>query len=491
MKTFASAPNILLNTDSYKVSHWQQYPPDCTGLFAYVEARGGTGEYPRLLFFGLQALLQENLSHAITHTMIDEAKTLLTAHGLPFNEAGWRRIVDEFGGFLPLRIRAIKEGSVLPTKNAVITIESTDPASFWLVSYIETWLLRVWYPSTVGTLSWTIKQLIQDFLTKTTDAAAAKIESKLHDFGARGTSSNESAGLGGCAHLVNFNGTDTVQALLMAKLYYDEPLAGFSSPAAEHSTITGWGQDHEIDAYRNMIQKFSKPGSVFAVVSDSYNLWDAIKLWGTELKQEIINSGGTLVVRPDSGDPASIVLRTAVELEKLFGSTLNSKGYRVLNHVRIIQGDGVNRHTIREILANLALNGYSTDNITFGIGGALLQQLNRDTLGFAMKCSAIRVGDTWRDSFKNPITDPKKASKKGRLGLFHNPVSDEYRTVAIGYDNLPLEKLPGEWNDVLETVYENGHFHQRQSLAEIRERANQTQGLPHAGRMGVNGFLLV
>lgn len=491
MKTFASAPNILLNTDSYKVSHWQQYPPDCSGMFAYVEARGGSGEYPRLLFFGLQALLQEHLSTPLTHAMIDEAKALLTAHGQPFNETGWRRIVDEFAGYLPIRIRAIKEGSVLPTKNAVITVESTDAASFWLVSYIETWLLRVWYPCTVATQSWTIKQLIQDFLYKTTDPETANISRKLHDSGARGTSSNESAGLGGCAHLVNFDSTDTVQALLMAKLYYDEPLAGFSTPAAEHSTITSWGQEHEIDAYRNMIQQFSQPGHVFAVVSDSYNLWEAIKLWGTELKAEIIKSGGTLVVRPDSGDPAPIVLRTAVELEKLFGSRVNSKGYRILNHVRIIQGDGINRHTIREILANLALNGYSTDNITFGIGGALLQQLNRDTLGFAMKCSAIRRGDTWHDIFKNPVTDPKKASKKGRLGLFHNPLTDEYRTVAIGYDNLPLDKLPGEWSDALETVYENGHFYQRQSLREIRARANQTQGLPHATRMGVNGFLLV
>lgn len=490
MSTFSAMPNLLLNTDSFKVSHWRQYPPDCTAMFSYIEARGGNGEYPRVLFFGLQALLQENLDTPVTHAMVDEALALLSAHGEPFNEAGWRRIVDHFGGKLPLCIRAVDEGLVLPAKQVLVTIESTDPDSFWLVSYIETWLLRVWYPTTVATQSWTIKQIICDFLEKTADDAEALLPFALHDLGSRGATSCESAGLGGCAHLVNFQSTDTVQALLAARLYYDETMAGYSTPAAEHSTITSWGRDNESGAYRNMIRQFAQPGQRFTVVSDSYDLWQALAIWGSELKDEIINSGALLVVRPDSGNPASIVLRTAAELEKHFGTTTNSKGYRVLNHVRILQGDGVNRHTIREILANLALYGFSTENIAFGIGGALLQQLNRDTLGFAMKCSAVRLGENWHDAWKAPVTDPGKTSRKGRLGLFRERNSGEYRTVAIDSDNQPVSELAGDWESMLHTVYENGRLLRRQSLAEIRILANTSRGLPNAGRIGSQGFLL-
>ena len=494
MQTYAGHNNLLLNTDSYKASHWRQYPPGADGMFCYIEARGGNGEFPQILFFGLQAVLQEALAVPITHADVDEAAALLTAHGEPFHEAGWRRIVTEFGGRLPLRIRAVREGEVLTARQALVTVEATDAQSFWLASYIETWLLRLWYPVTVATQSWTIKQLLRDFLEKTADDAEASIGFKLHDFGARGVAANEVAGLGGCAHLVNFLGTDTVQALVAARRYYDEALAGFSIPAAEHSTMTSWQRDGEVDAYRNMIVQFGLPGQRFAVVSDSYNLWDALEMWGTQLKQDIIASGATLVVRPDSGDPAPVVLRTAFELEKYFGSTLNSKGYRVLNHVRILQGDGVNRHSIREILANLALNGFSTDNIAFGMGGALLQQLNRDTLGFAMKCSALRVNGVWREVFKDPVTDPGKSSRKGRLGLFRQRHSGEYRTVAIGLDNLPQEPLPGvavDWEDALQTVYENGVFQQRQTLRDIRARADAVRGLTRGIRFGSKGFLLI
>lgn len=491
MNTYSLNSNLLLNTDAYKASHWRQYPAGANAMFSYIEARGGSGGYSETLFFGLQAILQENLSRPITHADIRQAEALFALHGEPFNTQGWTRIVETFGGRLPIRIRAVREGSVVPIKNALVTIESTDPDSFWLVSYIETWLLRLWYPVTVATQSWLIKQLLRDFLEKTADDPEASLPFKLHDFGARGVSANEAAGLGGCAHLVNFMGSDTVQALLCAQLYYDEAMAGFSIPAAEHSTITSWGRDQELAAYRNMVQQYGQPGKLFAVVSDSYNLWEAIRLWGTELKASIIASGATLVVRPDSGDPATVVLRTAFELEKHFGSTRNNQGYRVLNHVRIIQGDGVNRHSIREILVNLTLNGFSADNVAFGMGGALLQQLNRDTLGFAMKCSALRVGTQWRDVFKDPITDPGKTSKKGRMGLFVQPATGNYQTVAIDEHNQPVLPLDASWEDALETVYENGEFGPRLSLAAIRARANAARHPRQAWRDGNQGFLVV
>lgn len=490
MSTLAAHPNPLLNTDFFKASHWCQYPSASTGMFSYVEARGGTGEYPRVLFFGLQALIQENLSTPITHAMVDEAAAVFRLHGQPFHEAGWRRIVDVFGGRLPLHIRAVDEGTVLPPREVLATIESTDPASFWLVSYIETWLLRVWYPVTVATQSWTIKQIIRDFLERTADPVDEVLPLSLHDLGARGATSTESAGLGGCAHLCCFDATDSVQAVLAATRYYDSPQVGQSLPGADHSTITSWGRTAEPAACRRILQQFGQPGSRFAAMADSYDLWQALAIWGEQLKQELVQSGSTLIVRPDSGTPASIVLRTAAELERHFGSTTNSKGYRVLNQVRILQGDGINRHTIREILANLALYGYASDNISFGIGGALLQQFNRDTLGFAMKCSAIRIDGQWTDVWKEPATDPGKTSRRGRLSLFRHRSTGQWRTLPIDDGGFAVGEDSGLWEDQLHTVYYNGSQPRRQTLNDIRRRADEVRGLPNASRIGSQGFLL-
>ena len=273
------------------------------------------------------------------------------------------------------------------------------------------------------------------YLQKTGDPES--IGFKLHDFGARGVSSKESAGLGGMAHLVNFNGTDTVMGLVYARNFYGADMAGFSIPAAEHSTVTSWGKENEVLPYRNMLKQFAREGTVVAVVSDSYDIFNACELWGTELKQEVIDSGATVVIRPDSGNPPEVVLSCVQILDKNFGHTVNAKGYKVLNNVRVIQGDGIDKQMIRAILYTLTLAGYSADNVAFGQGGALLQMVNRDDLAFAMKCSAIQIGDRWVEVFKDPITDQGKKSKRGRVtlyqekdGTFHSGVED-WQTPAL------------------------------------------------------------
>lgn len=457
--------NLVLNTDSYKASHWLQYPPGTTGAFSYVESRGG--RYDRTVFFGLQAILKAELGKPVTHAMIDEAAELLALHGEPFNEAGWRRIVDVHGGRLPVRIRAVPEGTVVPTHQALMTIESTDPECYWLPSYLETLLLRVWYPVTVATISWHVKQTIKAALDKTSDNAATELPFKLHDFGARGVSSQESAALGGLAHLVNFQGSDTLSAVLAGRAWYNEPMAAFSIPAAEHSTITSWGRPNEAEAYRNMLTRFGKPGALFSVVSDSYDLFHAVRdLWGGELKQAVIDSGATLVVRPDSGDPVTIVAETLKVLDETFGSTVNSKGYKVLSHVRVIQGDGVNPVSIAAILDRIVADGFSAENLAFGMGGGLLQQLDRDTQKFALKCSAAKVDGQWIDVSKDPATDPGKRSKAGRLALLVDEAGT-YRTVAL-VEGQAIE--PG-WRDAMVTVWESGELLVDQTLADVRARS--------------------
>ncbi|UPG87190.1 nicotinate phosphoribosyltransferase [Luteibacter aegosomatis] len=466
--------NLILNTDSYKASHWLQYPPGTDRTFFYVESRGGV--YDRTVFFGLQAILKGWLSRPVSHDDVDGARDFFAAHGEPFNESGWRRIVDVHGGRLPMRIRAVPEGTVVPTHQALVTIESTDPEAFWLPSYLETLLLRLWYPVTVATSSWQVKRTIRGFLQRTSDDPEGQLPFKLHDFGARGVSSAESAALGGMAHLVNFRGTDTVQGVLAAREYYGEAMAGYSIPAAEHSTITSWGRDREVDAYRNMLRQFAKPGSLVAVVSDSYDIFHAIREhWGRTLREQVIASGGTLVVRPDSGDPVEVVHRCLTLLDDAFGATVNGKGYRVLNHVRVIQGDGVNPDSIRAILERITGAGYSADNVAFGMGGALLQKVDRDTQKFALKCSAARIDGQWVDVFKAPVTDAGKFSQRGRLTLIRHREYGTWRTVPIPHEVDSVEGMGLEhgWEHAMETVWEDGELLRDWSFGEVRGRSEQ------------------
>jgi nicotinamide phosphoribosyltransferase len=248
--------NLILDTDSYKASHYRQYPKGTTKIYSYLESRGG--RWDRLVWFGLQYILKI-LEQGVTRRDGNEANFFFDKHGLPFNYEGWMYIVGDLEGKLPVEIKAVPEGMVVPTHMPLLTIENTDPKVPWLTTYLETMLLRVWYPTTVATESYHIKQLLKEYFEKTADTMT-DLPFKLHDFGSRGVSSCESAGIGGMAHLVNFMGSDTVQGVIMAKEVYGEEMAGFSIPAAEHSTITAFGKDHEIEAYKQMIEEFGNPG---------------------------------------------------------------------------------------------------------------------------------------------------------------------------------------------------------------------------------------
>ena len=772
--------SLVLQVDSYKVSHWLQFPKGAEYTYYYIESRGGTNE---LKFFGLQAILKKLLSTIPSGYTIDFAEKFWNAHGLPFNKNGWLAIKEL--GYYPLKIKAVNEGGIYKPGQPLVTVENTHPDFFWLPGWLETRLLQLWYPTTVCTRSWKCKNVIAEYLDETGDISGLPF--KLHDFGYRGVSSQESAELGGMSHLVNFMGTDTVAGIFAAqeyygnsdwadefyqkngypedrlKAYFDSNMFGYSIPAcyddkteiltnigwklfkdldkydhvaqylndgtiefvnytnyideyykgymykfytkgnvakidacvtpnhrmvrrsnttnkieifeaenfksshrnsilysgkkidsviefktidklriafqadgsffshgnydgsksgcipirftlkkqrkkdrlvsilneckldftfndilsgdrightsyyiklpleytidknfnwvdlakidynwgksfinelqhwdgckksntivyssnnkecidivsaiatlsgyrnnyneyddkrenrkrnytlcltktdhrkgnnvykkrirykgniycitvpsgmiitrrngrtlvsgnSEHSTMTSWGVDGEKDAYENMLDQFGKEGAIVAVVSDSYDLENAVEnIWGNELKQKVLDSGVTLVIRPDSGEPADIVVRTLKQLDRLYGSETNSKGYKVLNPaVRVIQGDGIgDENDIRAILEACRSNNFSADNVSFGMGGGMLQQPNRDTYKFAMKCSAIMVNGQWVDVFKCPVDAPWKASKKGR------------------FDNDPN----------LSTVWENGEFIKEYTFEEVR-----------------------
>jgi nicotinamide phosphoribosyltransferase len=455
--------NMVELTDSYKISHWKQYPPGTSKIFSFFESRGG--RFPEVTFYGLQYYLMRYLQGAVIGTDdMEEAELDFIQHfGNPeiFNKTGWEYIRAVHSGRLPILIRAVPEGLTVPTGNVLMTVENTDPNVPWVTNYAETLLSMLWYPTTVATQSRAMRELVLKALEET--GTPEGIDFKVHDFGFRGSTSVESAGIGGSAHLVSFNGTDTLQAIRVARKYYKEAMAGFSIPAAEHSTITSWGRTGEQAAYENMLTAF--PEGLVAVVSDSYDIMHAVKnIWGGALREKVLSRNGTLVVRPDSGYPPEMVSLVLAALGEAFGTTRNEKGYKVLNPaVRVIQGDGIDYEMIETILTRMKAEQWSADNLAFGSGGGLLQKVNRDTQKFAFKCSAACVDDEWRDVIKDPVTDPGKKSKAGRLALVQN--GDSYATIreeeaeARGLQNL------------LVPVFKDGVILKEHTFAEIRERA--------------------
>jgi len=455
---------FLTRTDSYKVTHWPAYPEGTQRVYSYLESRGGA--FPEVVMFGLQYYLKRYLSTRITQEMVDYAAERAAKHfsdGTVFNRQGWEYIVNQLDGRIPLEIYAAPEGMVIPNRNVLATYEGTDDNCQWITNWFETLLLKVWYPITVATLSREIKKIILANLVKT--GTPELIQFKLHDFGYRGVSSEESAEIGGMAHLVNFMGTDTMIALEAASEYYNCDMAGFSIPATEHSIMCAKGEAGEESQMERFLDTFGQNPNfpAIACVSDTYNLWRAAEsYWGGTLRNKVVNlNNKVLVVRPDSGDPVTVCVQLIETLDKSFGHTVNSKGYKVLNHVRIIQGDGINLNSVRAILEAFEARKWSGDNIAFGMGGALLQQVNRDTQKFAIKASSYVIKGVRYDFRKDPITDSAgKRSKAGRLKLMYDD-SGVLTTVDAS--------TPGE--NILKLVYRNGESIGETTFDEIRARA--------------------
>lgn len=470
--------SIILNCDSYKTSHFNQYPENTSFITSYGESRisENFGDFPNLLYFGMQMFIKEYLSNPITMPDIFLAEQVFNNHfggKARFNREGWEYIVKTHGGYLPIHIRSIAEGSVIKRGNILFDVVNTDHRCFWLTSYIETSLLRaIWYPSTIASIGYETKNMIRSYYERTCDDLSG-LDFSVHDFGARGVSSFESSGIGGLAHLLNFSGTDNITALLYAMEYYGADVAAFSVPATEHSTMTIRGEDKEFEQLKHIIDNNLVEGGILSIVGDSYNIYRFTEQYiGTELIDIIRNSGGKLVIRPDSGIPEEIDLEIIKIIANTVGYSLNSKGYAKLpSYIGMIQGDGINflpkqDNTINKVLEVFEKNGFASDNIVFGSGGSLLQKVNRDTFSFAMKaCHAIIDGQSV-DIFKKPVHNKSgKDSKRGKMNLIYDKTKKEFKTV-----NRHLK-----WDEVnhLETVYLNGKIISNESFKQIRNRITQ------------------
>lgn len=457
--------NIILNTDSYKTSHKSLYPPGTEKVTYYIEARGGKGTCT--LFFGLQYFIKEYLMKPITKEDIVEARDILQIHGMPFDEEDWQYILEEYDGFLPLRIEALEEGMIVPIGTPLVQVTCYDPKLFWLPGYIETALLRaVWYPTSVATESLYCKSALTRYYDKC--KGNSPLDYLLHDFGSRGATTVEASGIGGLAHLVNFRGTDNLPALYYGKHYYGEVCAGESIPASEHSVTICWGRDKEKEAYLNMLQQ---PNDV-SIVIDSYDMWDTLHgMFCDEFVETIKNRGNnhlTTVLRPDSGDPVRTPLAVILKLMDTFGYTTNHVGYRTLNYnIKVLQGDGINSESVAEILNLMDEMKLSIDNIVFGMGGALLQNVNRDTHSMAMKANHVVVNGVGKGINKNPVEAPEKASKIGVQAVVYDP----HNTSFTGITSIPKTLLGEGEQNLLRTVYLNGILVEEQELRHIVEKA--------------------
>lgn len=466
--------NLVLLADAYKYAHHKLYYPGTTQIYSYLESRGGM--FNETIFFGLQYILKEYLQgKAFTQQDLDEAEGfLLQVFGRDdvFDKSRFQHILDKYDGRLPVVIKAVPEGTAVPTGNVLLTIENTDPDCFWLTNFLETLLMQVWYPCTVATLSNQIRKVVTQYYEETAPPGAeAGIDFVLNDFGFRGVSSVESAKLGGAAHLLNFNGSDNLAGSGMAIKYYNaQKVYGLSIPATEHSICTLLGKEGELEVFRHVLRTF--PEGIVACVSDSYNIFKACsEYWGEALKAEILNRKGTLVIRPDSGDPVMTLLRIFEILFDKFGFTVNEKGFKVLPpQIRVIQGDGVNYESIKDIYKALKDQRISAENLVLGMGGALLQKIDRDTEKFALKCSHAVINGKDVNVEKTPaemdadgnISTSFKKSKAGRLKLVK--INGIFKTV-IQNDDDGL-------TDHLQIVFENGELVNEITFEQARANVN-------------------
>ena len=470
--------NPLLCTDVYKMGHMQQYPPGTTKVYSYLLARSDK-KSPSTLFYGLQYYLKM-LTKRVTPEMVDEflafRKEILGSDAP--EDVKDKMVALSKLGYFPLKIRAVHEGTTVPVRNVLMTIENTVPGFHWVVGFVESLLLKVWNTCTVASYSKKLQKLCKRFADETCDNID-HLPFQVHDFGYRGCSSDETAAISGSAHLLSFMGTDTIPAIKMVKDTYGcKGPIGLSVAATEHSVMCAYGQENEFQAFERMLDLY--PSGIVSIVSDTYDLWQVLEEFAPKLKNRILERDGRVVFRPDSGDPPKIICGNADAqhgssewngslrlLEKTFGATKNSKGFKVLNpKIGLIYGDGMFYERFERTLETMRDMGFASSNLVIGIGGLLLQQHNRDDQGFAIKATFAEVNGERRELMKDPVTDNKKKSHQGLLAL--------YRDGDGRFFTKDRCTSAEEAVSLLNTVFEDGKIIRLTTFNEIRELAAKT-----------------
>ncbi len=478
----------LVLTDFYKTDHRRQFPDGTTLVYSNFTPRGSRlADVDHVVFFGLQYFVIEYLQKRFTETFFAVPK----AHAV----AAYRRRLDHsLGagavpidhieqlhdlGYLPLRLKALPEGTRVPMQVPTHTIENTDPRFAWLTNFIETMMSAVvWGPCTSATIANRYRRVFEAFAART-GAPREFVPWQGHDFSFRGMFGIEAACMSGAGHLLSFTGTDTIPAIDFLEQYYGadctKEMIGGSVPATEHAVMCAGGKETELETYRRLLTKVY-PTGIVSVVSDTWDFWRVVTDTLPALRAEILARNGKLVIRPDSGDPVLILVgdpkapagsperKGLIELLwGIFGGTTSAKGFKMLDpHIGAIYGDSITLERQEAILRGLAEKGFASCNVVLGIGSYTYQHVTRDTFGLAMKATFCTVNGEDREIYKQPRTDSKKNSHRGLLTVrraadgalrVHFPVT---RAEEASADNL------------LQTVFENGKLLRRQTLAGIR-----------------------
>lgn len=488
--------NPLNAIDFYKADHRRQYPVGTEYVYANFTPRSSrlAKMLPdfddKIVFFGLQGFIKHFLIETWNEGFFNQPKAKVVA-------AYQRRMDNALGegavpvehiealhdlGYLPLKIKALPEGSRVNIKVPVLTIINTDPNFFWLTNYIETVLsAELWKSCTTASIAYEYKRLLTQYAEKT-GAPLDFVPVQGHDFSSRGMSGIYDAAQSGVGHLTSFIGTDSVASIDYAEEYYNATgIVGVSVPATEHSVMCMGSEESEIETFRRLICELY-PAGVVSIVSDTWDFWRVITEFSVELKTEILkrqpNALGLakVVFRPDSGDPVKIICgdpeaerdspayKGAVQcLWEIFGGTETAQGYKVLNErVGLIYGDSITLERAQNILKGLQAKGFASNNLVFGIGSYTYNYLTRDSFGFAVKATWGQVNGVGRELFKDPVTD--SGVKKSAKGLLRVEQTEN------GFELFDQQNFEQENMGALQTVFENGQLLRECSLDQIRER---------------------
>ena len=499
--------NPLLLTDGYKTGHHQQYPKGTTLVYSNFTPR--SNKYApqgcdQVVSFGQQMIVrriheafEKDFFSKPKEEVCGEMKRELSMYlGTDYDVSHFEALHDL--GYLPIAVKAIEEGTLVPIKVPVLTIYNTHPEFYWITNYLETIISNLlWKPMTSATIAHAYRKLLTKWQEKTDAERAWFVDWQAHDFSMRGMDAVDATVSSGLGHLTSFSGTDSLPALDGARRYYDEVgFVGGSVNATEHSVMCAGGKEDEVDTFRRLLQTY--PTGILSVVSDTWDLWKVCTEHVVTLKEEILARDGKLVIRPDSGDPVDIICGTRDEIDRdwqgtpeqkgviellwdVFGGTVNEQGYKVLDsHIGAIYGDSITLNRAEEICKRLETKGFASTNIVFGVGSFTYQYNTRDTFGFAMKATYVElvtgfattsIDDTdlserpvieGRNIFKDPITDD--GTKKSATGLLS--VWDVEGKLTL-QDKCSWEE---ENAGILNTIYKDGKFDNVTTLTKIREK---------------------
>jgi len=465
MKHYANPLNL---TDSYKVGHQAMYPPGMEFLQSNWTPRASRIDgVDQVVFFGLQAFLKDILVNRFQKDFFDRpADEVIGEHkarvekllGMPFDCQHWYDLHQL--GYLPLQYFALPEGTEVPLRVPMFLVENTVPGYGWLVNYFESIMSNnIWLPMTSATIGLKFRRMLSKWAEKTSDTPEF-VDFQGHDFSFRGMSATSSAAASGAAHLLSFAGSDTLIAQDWIEYYYGEHAdIGFSVPATEHSVMCAGGKDDELETISRLLDLH--PKGILSVVSDTWDLWHVITNILPQLKDKIMAREGTLVIRPDSGDPVDILCgrpdgfteaegKGVIELlHEIFPGEDNSKGYKTLDsHIGVIYGDAITHHRADQICRRLAWKGYASTIPVLGIGSFTYQMNTRDTFGFAMKATWCQVNGEGRNLYKSPVTDDgTKKSAKGKLAVILNERSQLTLVNEATPEQLAVSLLKPVWKD--------------------------------------------